>query len=67
MALKYEIIEGKSGQILKEKFTSIFRTGYVTAKNTTMPEYFKKFGDRILNMNVYDSDIWVCSFPKTGK
>jgi hypothetical protein len=32
-----------------------------------MPVYFEKFGQRIQDMDVRDDDIWVCSYPKTGK
>ena len=33
----------------------------------TLDKIFKNFRDRIKNMTVRDDDIWVCTFPKSGK
>lgn len=52
--------------LLKEKFTSEFRTGYITVDGVCLPEYYAKFADAIENLEVRDDDVWVCSFPKTG-
>lgn len=65
--LQYSEITGECGDLLNKYFITGFRTGYVRVKGVVLPEYFKMFGDKILNMNVRDDDIWVCSFPKTGK
>lgn len=54
-------------RILREKFTSEFRTGYVTVNGVCLPEYYLEFADSIDNLEVRDDDVWVCSFPKTGK
>uniref|UniRef100_A0A8D8UER4 Sulfotransferase family cytosolic 1B member 1 n=1 Tax=Cacopsylla melanoneura TaxID=428564 RepID=A0A8D8UER4_9HEMI len=54
------------GQILKSKFTNSFRTGYVRCKGVCLPEYYTEFAEQILNFDVRDDDVWVCSFPKTG-
>lgn len=64
---EYTEINGEEGKILKEKFTSCFRTGYIKIKSTVLPEYYLKFVDRINQMEVRDDDLWVCSFPKTGR
>ncbi|XP_022186789.1 luciferin sulfotransferase isoform X1 [Nilaparvata lugens] len=63
---EYEIVDGEDGQLLKEKFTTCFRTGYVRIKGCVLPEHYLKFTDQIRDMKVRDEDIWVCSFPKTG-
>ncbi|KAL1449725.1 hypothetical protein WDU94_002205 [Cyamophila willieti] len=58
--------ETEIGKVLKSKFTSSFRTGYVRCKGVCMPEYYVEFAEDIINMDVRDDDVWVCSFPKTG-
>ena len=59
--------EDDLNRILKEKFTSEFRTGYISVDGVCLPENYAKFADAIENMEVRDDDVWVCSFPKTGK
>lgn len=54
-------------RLLKDKFTSDFRTGYIEIDGFCLPEHYANFADAIENMEVYDDDIWVCSFPKSGK
>lgn len=53
-------------RILKEKFITEFRKGYVTVEGVCLPERFEKFARAIEDFEVRDDDIWVCSFPKTG-
>lgn len=53
--------------ILNEKFTSIYRPGYINIKGFTLPKRFKECYDTINNWTVHEDDIWICSFPKTGK
>ncbi|XP_015173286.1 PREDICTED: amine sulfotransferase-like [Polistes dominula] len=53
-------------RILKEKFTSEFRSGYVTVKDVCLPERYKHFAEEIENFEIRDDDVWVCTFPKTG-
>lgn len=67
MSQKFIIPENDLDRLLLEKFTSEFRTGYITIDGVCLPEYFRKFADKIENFEVRDDDIWVCSFPKTGK
>lgn len=54
-------------KILNEKFVNLFRSGYVSVKGITLPERFKDFYKAIDNFEVFDDDVWVCSFPKTGE
>lgn len=59
-------IDQDLNRLLREKFTSDFRTGYINVDGVCLPEYYAKFADAIENMEVRDDDVWVCSFPKTG-
>ncbi|KAB0794675.1 sulfotransferase 0 [Photinus pyralis] len=52
--------------ILTEYFTNIFRHGYIQVKGITLPKRFLDFHDVIKNFTVYDDDLWICSFPKSG-
>lgn len=53
-------------KILNEKFTNIFRHGYVTVKGVTMPKRYEEMQQEIENWSVSEQDVWICSFPKTG-
>ncbi|CAH0389933.1 unnamed protein product, partial [Bemisia tabaci] len=66
--LKYEKIESDTecGKVLNTLFVNKFRHGYVRVKGAVMPDNFKKFGDRIQQMEIRDDDVFVCSFPKAG-
>ena len=66
MASKSITSEVDLDQLLRDKFTNEFRTGYITFDGFCLPEYFLKFADQIENFEVRDDDVWVCSFPKTG-
>ncbi|XP_060529473.1 luciferin sulfotransferase-like [Cylas formicarius] len=52
--------------ILRKHFTNNFRFGYVTIDGTTMPKRFEDLHEQILNFEVNEDDVWICSFPKTG-
>lgn len=65
--LEYTKLEGETVPYLEKYFISKFRTGYVKCKGTVVPEYYKNFGDKIMELEIRDSDTWVCSFPKSGK
>lgn len=43
------------------------RKGYVIYEGYVMPGIFAEEAERIDNFDVYDDDIWVCSFPKSGE
>nr|CAD7448559.1 unnamed protein product [Timema bartmani]CAD7457250.1 unnamed protein product [Timema tahoe] len=64
--LEYSTLDGDLGQVLEKSFTPDFRNGYVSVKDIVMPKYFTKFGDKIQNLEIYNDDVWVVSFPKTG-
>lgn len=52
--------------ILEEKFTNTFRKGYLRVNGITMPLRYDDFRTEIENFKVYDDDIWIFSFPKSG-
>ena len=65
-SLEYGRPEGDVAEYLKEYFVTEFRTGYVKCKGFILPEYFRKFGDSIREMEIRPDDVWVCSVPKAG-
>lgn len=65
--LTYTNVDNDVANILNTCFVSSFRNGYIKANDVVLPVYFKKFGQRIQDMQVRDDDVWVCSYPKTGK
>lgn len=54
-------------EILKKYFTNSFRHGYYTVKGVTMPIRYQEMKREIDELCVNEEDIWICSFPKTGK
>lgn len=64
MSQVYQKVED---EILNKHFLNEFRTGYIKIDNFLLPEYFKEFSDSVESFEVKNTDIWVCSFPKTGK
>lgn len=53
--------------ILKKDFTNVFRSEYFQVKGVTMPRRFEEMQDDILKWDVKQQDVWICSFPKTGR
>jgi len=64
---EFEEIDGDLGDILLRNFTNCFRSGYVKSRGYILPKYYKKFGQKVKELEVRDDDLWVVSFPKTGK
>ncbi|PNF21435.1 Sulfotransferase family cytosolic 1B member 1 [Cryptotermes secundus] len=64
--LEFNEVNGELGEILLKKFTNQFRIGYVKSRGYVLPEYYRKFGQRVEELEVRDDDLWVVSFPKTG-
>ena len=67
MEQKFITAEDDLDRLLQEKYTSEFRTGYITIDAVCLPEYFRQFADKIENFEVRDDDTWVCTFPKAGE
>lgn len=64
--IKYADVDGQVSEILNKTFVTSFRNGYLKANDVVLPVYYRKFGQRILDMEIRDDDVWVCSYPKTG-
>lgn len=58
--------ENKLDLILEKKFTNSFRKGYLKVDGITMPLRYEDFQSEIENFIVYDDDVWIFSFPKSG-
>lgn len=68
MGVPYEVIEDDEyGRILNETFTNKFRFGYVDIKGITLTRRYADLAPDIFDLEVYNTDVWVASFPKTGR
>lgn len=68
MGISYEVISenDECGRVLNSNFLNKFRKGYITIEGVTMPLRYAEMAEEILNWEVFDSDLWISSFPKTG-
>lgn len=64
---EFEEIVDDLGDMLLKNFTNCFRSGYVKSRGYVLPEFYKKYGQKVEEFEVRDDDLWVVSFPKTGK
>jgi len=64
---EFEEIDSDLRDMLLKNFTNCFRSGYVKSRGYVLPECYKKFGKKVEELEVRDDDLWVISFPKTGK
>ncbi|XP_048507812.1 uncharacterized protein LOC105685831 [Athalia rosae] len=55
---------GEVADLLKKTFTDIHRNPTVEIDGFTLPQNLNM--DDIDNFEVYDDDVWVCTFPKSG-
>ncbi|RZB77491.1 sulfotransferase family cytosolic 1B member 1 [Asbolus verrucosus] len=58
--------EAELTKLLNEKFTCSFRPGYVTVQGFVLPKRYLELEQRIQDFEVFDTDLWICGFPKTG-
>lgn len=68
--MPHEIVpveDDELGKLLHKTFALPIRKRYIKVDGVVLPEHFKYFAERIENFNIRDDDVWVCSFPKTGK
>ena len=54
-------------RLAHETLTKKAQTNFVTIDGVFLPEDYKKFADAVENFEVFDDDVWVCSFQKSGK
>ncbi|KAL5235519.1 hypothetical protein ACI65C_002929 [Semiaphis heraclei] len=64
--ITYSSVDNEVSDILNKCFVTSFRNGHIKANDFMLPVNFKKFGQCILDMDIRDDDIWVCSYPKSG-
>ncbi|XP_054263239.1 luciferin sulfotransferase-like [Macrosteles quadrilineatus] len=64
--VEYTAVGGESEQLLDRYFLTVFRHGYLRCQGTVLPVYYRQFAQDILNLEIREQDVWVCSFPKTG-
>ncbi|XP_050058538.1 luciferin sulfotransferase-like [Aphis gossypii] len=64
--ITYSNVDNEISDFINKSFDNTFRKGYTKANGVMLPVSFKKFGQCILDMEIRDDDVWVCSFPKTG-
>lgn len=60
-------IEGECGELLKKYFLSDFRFGYKKYRGVTLPTRHEVFAKEVEELTVRNDDVWVVSYPKTGK
>lgn len=49
------------------EITDLTKKYYATINNVVMPKKFLEYVNEIENFEVFDDDVWVCTFPKCGK
>lgn len=54
-------------ELFEATFVNDFRARNIVYKGVSLPSSYPQFADAIENLKVRDDDVWVCSFPKTGK
>jgi hypothetical protein len=61
--------DSEQDRLLNQFFMPPFRKGYVRVgpNKVVMPVHYLEFADRIEDMEVRNSDVWVVSHPKTGR
>jgi hypothetical protein len=62
--LELESDEGKNFDRLFQLENSMIE---VNPGNVIMPTLFRQIGDDIVDLPIRESDVWLCSFPRTGK
>ena len=61
------VIADDLDKLLEEKFTSSFRKGYIEVNGFSFPKRYEELKEEFDNLEVNEEDVWICSFPKTGK
>lgn len=54
-------------KLAKETLSEKIRTSYVEYNGVVLPEEYQQFADAVENFEVYDDDVYVCSFQKSGQ
>lgn len=68
MFLKFDQINDSNNQKLNHCFgggENLFTK--VNPGSVIVPQAFNEIGEMIVNLNVRCDDVWMCSYPRTGK
>lgn len=66
MSLKFETLQGTFGEKADKYFGIEGSLVEVTPSKCLMPPQYKDIGDKILDAEVRDDDVWLISYPRTG-
>lgn len=67
MHIHYKPVNGPNGDHLNTLFTKKMGFIEVNPGKCILPTKYSDIGERILNFKVKEDDIWLVSFPRTGK
>lgn len=65
--ITFDRLEGAEAAKLDELFGVKDCLIEVNPGRVLLPPEFKEFGERIVDLNVRPDDIWLVSYPRTGK
>ena len=65
--ITYEKIEGEDGEKLDELFGIKDCLVEVNPGRVILPPDYKDIGERIMDLKVRKDDVWLISYPRTGK
>lgn len=56
-------------KLFHKYFVNDYRKGYVQVgeKKVILPKLYEKIADKIENLEIRDSDVWIVTYPKSGK
>lgn len=54
-------------RLAKDTLSEKIRTNYLEFDGVSLPEEYKYFADAVENFEVFDDDVYVCSFQKSGE
>lgn len=65
--LSFQKVEGEEAEKLDELFGVKDCLIEVNPGRVLMPPDFKEIGERIIDLKVREDDVWLVSYPRTGK
>ena len=66
MELTFTTIEDRAGALLDKWFGTKSAFLRVNSGHCILPREFVFYASRIRNMDIYDDDVWIVSYPRTG-
>lgn len=67
MQIKFNKLEENLGKRIDELFGVENCLIEVSPGNILLPPKYEEIGERILNLEVRPDDVWLVSYPRTGK